>query len=164
MRIPLTVVALTAAVLASQTHAQSTVPDSTVKKIDAVFARYGSLDNPGCAVGVYQNGKIAFEKGYGAANIEYGVPLTPTTPMIMGSVSKQFTAAAIALLVQDGRISLDDDIHKYLPELPDYGKRITINHLVHHTSGLRDFWALAEAGGWRLDDGYTVSDMITLAS
>src|SRR4051812_10935303 len=78
---------LTGVAMASPVVAQSTLPDSTTKKIDAVFSRYGSLDNPGCAVGVYQNGKIAFERGYGASNIEYGVPLTPTTPMIMGSVS-----------------------------------------------------------------------------
>ena len=79
-------------------------------------------------MGVYQNGHVAYAKGYGLANIEYGVPLTPQTPMIMGSVSKQFTAAAIALLVQDGRIRLDDDVHKYVPELPDYGKKITIGN------------------------------------
>jgi CubicO group peptidase (beta-lactamase class C family) len=164
MRVSLLIITFAAAMGASRARAQSTLPDSTGKKIDAVFARYGSLDNPGCAVGVYQNGRIAFEKGYGAANIEYGVPLTPTTPMIMGSVSKQFTAAAIALLVQDGRISLDDDIRKYLPELPDYGKRITINHLVHHTSGLRDFWDMEELAGARLDDGYTVNDMLSLAA
>src|SRR3954471_13176167 len=137
MRLSLTIVAMLS--VASPVRAQSAFPDSTTKRIDAVFARFGSLDNPGCAVGVYQNGRVAFAKGYGASNIEYGVPLSPTTPMIMGSVSKQFTAAAIALLVQDGRISLDDDIRKYLPELPDYGKKVTINHLVHHISGLRDF-------------------------
>src|SRR5206468_9910092 len=131
------------------------------RRIDAVFAAY-KPDAPGCAMGVYQNGHVAYAKGYGLANIEYGVPLTPQTPMIMGSVSKQFTAAAIALLVQDGRISLDDDVHKYLPELPDYGKRITIDHLVLHTSGLRDFWALVSAGGMRPDDGYTVNDMLVL--
>ena len=148
----------------SNAHGQASLPDSLTKRIDGVFSRYGPLDAPGCALGVFQNGKIAYAKGYGASNIEYGIPLTPSTPMIMGSVSKQFTAASIALLVEDGRISLDDDVRKYIPELPDYGKKITINHLVHHTSGVRDFWALAEAGGWRLDDGYTVGDMITLAS
>jgi CubicO group peptidase (beta-lactamase class C family) len=156
---------LAATVLSAATvGAQSSIPDSTARKIDAVFSRYGSFDAPGCALGVYQNGRILYAKGYGSSNIEYGVPLTPSTPMIMGSVSKQFTAAAIALLVEDGRISLSDDVRKYIPELPDYGKTITINHLVHHTSGVRDFWALAEAGGWRLDDGYTVGDMITLAT
>ncbi|MDB4875629.1 MAG: hypothetical protein JWM41_2075 [Gemmatimonadetes bacterium] len=153
-----------AAPLGASLGAQTTLPDSMVRRIDAVFSRYSSLDAPGCALGVYQDGRIAMAKGYGAANIEYRIPLSGTTPMIMGSVSKQFTAAAIALLVQDGRISLDDDVRKYLPELPDYGKRITINNLVHHTSGLRDFWALAEAAGMRLDDGYTVSDMLALAS
>jgi len=143
--------------------AQSTVPDSVAKKIDAVFARYTS-DSPGCAMGVFQNGQVAFAKGYGLANIEYGVPLTPKTPMIMGSVSKQFTAAAIALLVEQGRISLDDDVHKYVPELADYGKKITIDHLVHHTSGVRDWWALVDAAGMRPDDGYTVADVLALAS
>jgi CubicO group peptidase (beta-lactamase class C family) len=149
---------------ASTARAQSTLPDSITRRIDAVFARYGSLDAPGCAVGVFQDGRITMAKGYGAANIEYAAPLTPATPMIMGSVSKQFTAAAIALLVQDGRIKLDDDVRTYLPELPDFGKKITVDQLVHHTSGLRDFWALAEAGGMRLDDGYDVRDVLTLAA
>ena len=143
--------------------AQSTVPDSTVRRIDAVFARYAA-DGPGCALGVFQNGRITLAKGYGLANIEYGAPITPHTPFIMGSVSKQFTAAAIALLVEQGRISLDDDVRKYIPELPDYGKRVTIDNLVHHTSGIRDFWALYEAAGTRLDDGYTVDDILALAA
>src|SRR6185436_14228134 len=143
--------------------AQGTPADAIGRDIDAVFARY-TPDGPGCAMGVFQNGRMAFAKGYGLANIEYGVPLTPKTPMIMGSVSKQFTAAAIALLVEQGRISLDDDVHKYVPELADYGKKITINHLVHHTSGVRDFWSLVQAAGMRNDDGYAVSDILTLAS
>jgi len=143
--------------------AQSAFPDSIVRRIDAVFARYPS-DAPGCALGVFQNGRIALAKGYGLANVEYFTPITPHTPFIMGSVSKQFTAAAIALLVEQDRISLDDDVRKYVPELPDYGKRITINNLVHHTSGIRDFWALYEAAGTRLDDGYTVDDILSLAA
>jgi CubicO group peptidase (beta-lactamase class C family) len=143
--------------------AQDAFPDSIVRRIDAVFARYPA-DGPGCALGVFQNGRVALAKGYGLANIEYGVPITAQTPFIMGSVSKQFTAATIALLVEQGRISLDDDVRKYIPELPDYGKRITINNLVHHTSGIRDFWALYEAAGTRLDDGYTVDDILTLAA
>jgi len=151
-------------VAAARADAQSPLADSLVKRIDAVFARYGSLDAPGCAVGVFEGGRIVMEKGYGAANIEYRVPLTPTSPMIMGSVSKQFTAASIALLAQDGRLALNDDVRKYLPELPDYGKTITIDNLVHHTSGLRDFWALYETAGDRLDDGYTVKDVLTLAA
>src|SRR5689334_22822684 len=136
---------------------------TTVRRIDSVFSRF-TAETPGCAAGVYQNGRIVFAKGYGSSNIEYGVPITPQTPFIMGSVSKQFTAAAIALLVQDGRIRLDDDVHKYVPELPDYGKKIPIDHLVHHTSGLRDFWSLVDASGMRPDDGYTVADVVRLAS
>jgi CubicO group peptidase (beta-lactamase class C family) len=134
-----------------------------VHRIDSVFSRF-TAETPGCVAGVYQNGRIVFAKGYGSSNIEYGVPITPQTPFIMGSVSKQFTAAAIALLVQDGRIRLDDDVRKYVPELPDYGKRITVDQLVHHTSGLRDFWSLVDASGMRPDDGYTVADVVKLAS
>lgn len=151
------------ATLAGSLSAQSRLPDSTVRKIDAVFARY-TPDGPGCTMGVFQDGGIAYAKGYGLANIEYGIPLTPKTPMIMGSVSKQFTAAAIALLVEDGKIALDDDVHKYLPELADYKRKIAIRHLVHHTSGLRDWWALVDAAGMRPDDGYTVSDVLALAA
>ncbi|HEV8217063.1 MAG TPA: serine hydrolase domain-containing protein [Gemmatimonadaceae bacterium] len=143
-------------------RAQSLDP-ATARRIDSVFARF-TPETPGCAAGVYQNGRVLFAKGYGSSNIEYGVPITPQTPFIMGSVSKQFTAAAIALLVQDGRIRLDDDVHKYVPELPDYGKKITIDQLVHHTSGLRDFWSLVDASGMRPDDGYTVGDVVKLAS
>src|SRR5690242_13249118 len=143
--------------------AQYAFPDSIVRRIDAVFARYAA-DGPGCALGVFQNGRVALAKGYGLANIEYGVPITAQTPFIMGSVSKQFTAATIALLVEQGRISLDDDVHKYLPELADYGRKITVRQLVHHTSGLRDWWALVDAAGMRPDDGYTVDDVVALAS
>ena len=148
---------------ASSLRAQRTLPDSTIRRIDAVFARF-TPQGPGCAMGVFQNGRIAYEKSYGLANIEYGVPLTPTTPTIMGSLSKQFTAASIALLVQQGRISLTDEVHKYVPELADYGTPITIEQLVHHTSGVRDFWALVDAAGMRPDDGYTVDDVLALAS
>ena len=95
------------------------LPDSLATRVDAVFARYAHADTPGCAVGVFQNGAITYEKGYGSANLEYGIPITPTTPFISGSVAKQFTAAAIALLADQGRISLDDDVRKYIPELPD---------------------------------------------
>ena len=151
------------ALSASVVPAQTTLPDSVVRKIDAVFARY-TPDGPGCAAGVYQNGKIAFAKGYGLANIEYGVPLTPRTPVTTGSVTKQFTAAAIALLVEQGRISLDDDVRKYIPELADYGKKITIRHLVHRTSGLRDWWALVSAAGMRSDDAYAANDVLAFAA
>lgn len=140
------------------------LPDSLIRRIDSLFARYARTDAPGCAAGVFQDGTIVFAKGYGSANLEYGVPITPTTPFISGSVAKQFTAAAIALLVERGRLSLDDDVRKYVPELPEYGPTITVGHLVHHTSGLRDFWSLVQTAGMRPDDGYTVDDVIRIAA
>jgi CubicO group peptidase (beta-lactamase class C family) len=150
-------------VAVSPGHAQTAIPDSLTRRVDGVFSRY-TASTPGCALGVFQNGKIAYEKGYGLASVEFAAPITPQTPFIMGSVSKQFTAAAIALLVEQGRISLTDDVRKYVPELHDYGKRVTIDHLVHHTSGIRDFWALVDVAGMRPDDGYTVDDVLALAA
>ena len=144
--------------------ARATLPDSLAPRIDAVFAQYARTDAPGCALGVYRNGAVAYAKGYGSANIEYGVPITPSTPFISGSLSKQFTAAAIALLIEQGRLSPEDDVRKYVPELPDYGTPITIAHLVHHTSGLRDFWSLVQTAGMRPDDGYTVDDVLAIAT
>ncbi|HEY4304773.1 MAG TPA: serine hydrolase domain-containing protein [Gemmatimonadaceae bacterium] len=150
--------------LSSATMVGAQVSDSVARRIDAVYAQYNSPSAPGCVVGVFQNNKITYQKGYGSANIEYDVPITPNTPFIMGSVSKQFTAAAIALLIEEGRIKPTDDIHQYVPELRDYGKVVTIDHLVHHTSGIRDFWTLVQAADMRNDDGYAVSDVLELAS
>jgi len=160
MRLTVSIIAFA---IASPALAQQ-LPDSMATRVDAVFARFNRPDSPCCALGIFQNGAITYSKGYGSANLEYGVAITPATPFISGSVAKQFTAAAIALLVEQGRISLDDDVRKYIPELPDYGARITIDQLVHHTSGLRDFWALVQVAGMRFDDGYTVGDVIRLAA
>ena len=160
MRLTLALLALAAA---SPATAQQ-LSDSLATRVDAVFARFARPDSPGCAAGIFQNGAIVYAKGYGSANLEYGVPITPATPFISGSVAKQFTAAAIALLVEQGRLSLDDDVRKYIPELPDYGARITVDQLVHHTSGLRDFWALVQVAGMRYDDGYTAADVIRFAA
>jgi CubicO group peptidase (beta-lactamase class C family) len=153
--------AVIAAVLPIRVAAQTI--DSLTPRVDAIMGRY-TADAPGCATGVYQNGRIIFAKGYGQANLEYRTPITSATPFIVGSVSKQFTAAAIALLVEDGRISLSDGVRKYVPELRDYGKPITVGQLVHHTSGLRDFWTLVSAAAMRNDDGYTANDILQLAS
>src|SRR5262249_33298402 len=108
-------------------------------KIDPIFADYTKPGVPGCAVGVYRAGESAFARGYGLANLEHDLRIEKDTAFDLGSVSKQFTAAAILLLVQDGKIALDDDVRKYVPELPDYGRTITLRHLLHHTSGLRDY-------------------------
>jgi len=125
------------------------------EKIDQIFVPWDKNDFPGAAIAVVKEGRIIFEKGYGMANLEYDIRITPTTVFHMASVSKQFTAFSIARLVQEGKITLDDDIRTYLPEIHDFGNKITINHLLHHTSGLRDQWNLLMIAGWRLDDVIT---------
>jgi CubicO group peptidase (beta-lactamase class C family) len=115
-------------------------------KIDELFAQ-ATVETPGCAVGIAQNGRIVLERAYGAANLEHGVLNTPATIFESGSVAKQFTATAILLLEKDGKLKLSDDIRKYLPEMPDYGDTITLEMLLNHTSGLRDWGSVAEAAG-----------------
>lgn len=161
---PLAVVCalLLSTALAAQTQPSSPSADPLAAKVDAVFAAYAKPDVPGCAVGVYRDGKIAFSKGYGAANLEHGIPITPKTVFYIGSVSKQFTAAAVALLARQGKISLDDDVRKHVPEVPDFGTPITIRQLIHHTSGLKEKWDLLLLSGWREGDLVTQKDMLDL--
>ncbi|WP_339709771.1 serine hydrolase domain-containing protein [uncultured Sphingosinicella sp.] len=116
--------------------------------IDAVFARYTGESVPGCAVGVEKDGKTVLERAYGMADIEERVRAQPSSIYEAGSISKQFTAAAIVLLARDGTLALSDDIRKYLPEMPDYGTPITIEHLIQHTSGLRDWGSISAMEGW----------------
>jgi CubicO group peptidase (beta-lactamase class C family) len=129
-------------------QAQNLTPDIT-KRVDDVFAKWDRKDSPGCALGVYKDGNVVYKHGYGMANLNDDVPIAPATVFHVASMSKQFTAASIVLLAQQGKLSLDDDVRKYIPELPDFGERITIRHLVHHTSGLRDQWELLGLAGWR---------------
>ena len=119
------------------------------EKVDAVFADYAKKDAPGCAVGVAQGGTIVLERAYGMANLEYDVPLSPATIFEAGSVSKQFTAAAVLLLAGDGKLSLDDPVRKYIPELPDSAAAVTIRQILSHTSGLRDWGTIVSLAGWR---------------
>ena len=118
-----------------------------ITKIDQVFADYAKPDSPGCSLAVYRNGAIAYAQGYGVASLELGVPITPHTVFDIGSTSKQFTAFSILLLQQRGRLSVEDDIRKFLPEIRDYGKRITVHHLMTHTSGMRDYAGLFDLAG-----------------
>jgi len=130
-------------------------------KVDAIFADYKS-DTPGCAVGVVHNGKLVHRKGYGSANLDYGIPITTNSVFYIASVSKQFTAAVAILLADEGLISLDDDIRKYIPELPDYGTTITIRQLIQHTSGLRDYLRLMNLAGMRTTDVHTDDEVLQL--
>ena len=117
------------------------------QRVDILFAERVASEEPGCAVGVARADTILYTRGYGIANLDYNLPVTPETVFDVGSVTKQFTAASIVLLSLDGALSLDDDIGDHLPELPDYEHPITIRHLLHHTSGIRDYLNLMALGG-----------------
>ena len=124
-------------------------------RVDRIFAEWDKWDSPGVALAVLKGGRVIYKRGYGCAQLEYNIPITPSTVFHVASVSKQFTAFAIAMLAAEGKISLDDPVRKYLPEVPDFGKTITLRHLIFHTSGLRDQWEALAIGGWRLDDVIT---------
>jgi CubicO group peptidase (beta-lactamase class C family) len=135
-------------------------------RIDSVFAAYTAPGSPGCAVGVYQDGAVAFARGYGLADLQHGAPITPSTPFTTGSLSKQFTAASVLWLAREGKLSLDDPVRRHVPELDpmhDVGP-VTVRQLIHHTSGMRDWWALVDLAGMRFDDGYRPDDVLALAA
>jgi CubicO group peptidase (beta-lactamase class C family) len=147
---------------ASSAAAQSAVPELVV---DSIFADVNLPTAPGCAVSVMRDGSPIYERGYGMANLEYGIPITPNSVFHVASVSKHFTAMAVELLVNEGRVSWDDDIRKYVPEVPDFGTPITLRHLVHHVSGIRDQWNLLAMAGWRWEaDVVTQSDVLDITS
>jgi CubicO group peptidase (beta-lactamase class C family) len=123
--------------------------------VDDVFAAYDNSDTPGCALGVVQGGELVYARGYGMANLDHGIAITPQTVFRIGSVSKQFTAAAIAIAAREGLLSLDDPVRKWITELPAYPTEPTVRHMVHHTSGLRDYLTLMDLKGLRYDDFYT---------
>jgi CubicO group peptidase (beta-lactamase class C family) len=135
------------AVASRVAHTQASPRQDTVARVDSVFSRFTNA-TPGCAVGVSRHGRTVLAKAYGMSNLEYDVPLTTESIIEAGSVAKQFTAAAILLLAQQGKLSLDDRARKYIPELPDYGLPLTIRHMLNHTSGLRDWGTVAAVEGW----------------
>jgi CubicO group peptidase (beta-lactamase class C family) len=134
------------------------------KQIDQLFTAWNSPDSPGAAVAVEKDGKIIFEKGYGSAEPEYNIPITPQTIFHIASLSKQFTCFSVLLLEKEGKLSINDDIRKYIPEVPDFGQVITLNMLMHHISGLRDQWELLAMAGWRLDDIITKEQILRMVS
>lgn len=136
--------------------------ESTTAKIDQLFTTWAKASSPGCALALIESDKIVYQQGYGMANLEYNIPITPKTIFHVASVSKQFAAMAIALLADEDKLSLDDDVRHHISELPDFGDTITIRHLLHHTSGLRDQWELLVLAGWRMDDVITTADVLDL--
>jgi CubicO group peptidase (beta-lactamase class C family) len=151
----LAVMACVGLVVAWGGEAQTLAPD-VAKQVDTVFTKWDRADSPGCALGVYRGGQIVYKRGYGMEDLNEDVPITPKTVFHVASMSKQFTAASVVLLAQHGKLSLDDDVRKHIPELPDFGQKIAIRNLVYHTSGLRDQWALLGLAGWRYSE-----DLIT---
>lgn len=135
---------------------------TTPDQIDALFTEWDRVSTPGCALAIIREGAIIDARGYGRASLEHHSPITPATIFHVASVSKQFTAFAIALLAHEGALALDGDIRRTLPELPDFGAPITLRHLIHHTSGLRDQWELLQLAGWRWDDLMTTADILDL--
>lgn len=128
--------------------------------IDALFAEWDRTDSPGCALGVIHRGELVYARGYGMANLDHGVANAPDTVFRIGSTSKQVTAACVGLLVLDGRVDLDAEVREYVPELFDYGVSITVRHLLHHTSGLRDYLVVMSLAGKRSNDWYSTEEAL----
>jgi CubicO group peptidase (beta-lactamase class C family) len=136
--------------------------DPTAQKVDHLFAAFNEPGFPGCSVGVIRNGSFVYKKSFGYASLELGVPITPQSVFYMGSVSKQFTAASVVLAAEQGYLSLDDDVRKYLPELPDYGHPVTLRQMVHQTSGFRDFFDLVALSGGNSAEIGSPADILKL--
>jgi CubicO group peptidase (beta-lactamase class C family) len=144
-------------IVTSLTSAQ--LNESQLKTIDSLVVSWNIPDAPGGVVGIMEHGKLLYKKSFGLASLEYNIPNTENTVFNIGSISKQFTAMGIVKLQLDGKLSIDDDIRKVVPELPDFGHKITLRHLLHHTSGLRDFHSMLSLAGWRTDDPTSTEDL-----
>ena len=148
-------------VSASPTPAQS-LPDSVTRRVDSVFADYDRTDQPGCVLGVYRDQRLAYAKGYGMANLELGIALNSRSFLDIGSTSKQFAAFAIGLLEQDGKLRRTDPVRQHVPELGAYAETITIEQMIQHTSGLRDYLVLMSLAGYRTEDWTDATDALRL--
>lgn len=162
MRKYLFIYAVVVLMLAAPASAQT---DDLAPRVDKIFEQYDKPTSPGCALAVIKDGSIVYKRGYGMADLDHDLPIKPDTVFHIASVSKQFTAMAILLLAQQGKLSLDDEVRTHVPELPELGHKITIRHLLHHTSGLRDQWNLLIMAGWRLsEDVVRDADILDLVS
>ena len=136
------------------TARQADAVDTPSERVDALFAEWDRDDAPGAVVGVYRGGELAYARGFGVANLDLGVPLSPQSALRIGSISKMFVGMCVALLAEEGALDLDDDVRSHLPELPDYGVPITLRHMLHHTSGIREYLTLVELIGKPEGGGY----------
>ncbi len=138
--------------------------DVATQKVDQIFSVYDNPRSPGCSLGVIRDGGFVYRKAYGLASLELAVPLSSQSVFYMGSVSKQFTAASIVLAAEQGHLSLDDDVHKYIPELPDYGDVVTLRQMIHQTSGFRDFFTLLSLSGHDVADFNSPEDIFKIVA
>src|SRR5690349_1072999 len=137
-------------------------PPRCARAVHSVSAGYSRAAGPGCAVGVSRDGVLQYAQGYGLAEIESKTPIRPGTVFNVGSTSKQFVTFATMLLASQGKLSLDDPVRRFVPELPDFGVPITIRQLIHHTSGLRDYASLLSLMGWNQGDQYDEARFLSL--
>jgi len=135
---------------------------SLTEQVDAIFAEWDKPDSPGCALGIIQDGEVMYQRGYGCADLEHDILITPGTVFDIASTSKQFTAMCIAILARQGKLSLDDEIKQHIPEMPAYPHPISIRHLIHHTSGIRDYLTLMELASMRYENEYPDEEILDL--
>lgn len=136
--------------------------DELGERIEMLCAQWDTTGSPGCIVGVSQDGELRYTHAFGMADLERDVPLTPASVLDIGSTGKQFTAALIAMLVRRGALSLDDEVQQHIPELPTYPCPVTIRHLLHHTSGVRDYLGLMTLAGWPVENTYSEETLLRL--
>ncbi|MCO5214731.1 MAG: beta-lactamase family protein [Thermomicrobiales bacterium] len=143
------------------THANThwTITNSVRTEIDALFASYTN-STPGAALAIYREGEIVYANGYGMANLEHNVPISPISIFDIASISKQFAAMCVALLQQAGLLHVDDPVQKYLTELPQWEHPVTVRHLLHHVSGITDYLSILPLVGWRDEDQMTLNDCL----
>jgi len=134
------------------------------QQVDAIFAQYAKPGSPGCSVSVARDGRLLFTKGYGYADLEHNIAITPDTLFYLASVSKQFTGISIGILIQRGVVRLDDDVRKWVPEMPNFGNTVTVSHLLHHTGGVRDFLGLQALAGYPEDEPLTEREFLAMMS
>lgn len=153
-----------ALVFAVAVPARAQIPaDSAVRWVDSIFAPYTGR-SPGCAVGVVRDGALSLSRYYGMSDLDRRTPIDAHTRFYIASLSKQFTAMSVVLLAQEGKLSLDDSVRKWIPEVPSFGKQITLRQLLNHTSGLRDYMTLLAVSGWQTDGELTEKQFLDLVS
>ncbi len=155
---------VTLACLVPSGRADEAADKANAAKVDKLFETWNMPDSPGCALGVVHNGKLIVARGYGMANLDDDVPITTKSVFEVSSMTKSFTCVCLALLMDQGKLSPDDDIYKFVPDIPRYYPPLTIRHLIRCEDGLRDYWHLLQLAGWNIEDAWTDKDVLALVT